>query len=189
MHPAWQGRSGHQQARIRRSTCLLRLSPEMPGHGLSACLTVHAWGRDSWVRCRAPVPSQSRRTRFLNEMAAAWRVPMATLSSTATRSRFTSCPGECWNCARAPQGTAQPACTPPCGARPHGRAHTLQTAAAATESWKCARAPGRLRPAFPPPRGARLHGHAHAASAAARATGGCARAATERRAHRLVVFK
>ena len=51
---------------------------------------------------RAPPPSspaaQSLRTRFLKEMAAACRVPMSTLSSTATRSRFTSCPGECWNC-------------------------------------------------------------------------------------------
>ena len=31
-------------------------------------------------------------------MAATWRMPTSKLSSTATLSRFTSCPGTCWNC-------------------------------------------------------------------------------------------
>ncbi len=59
------------------------------------------------------MPSQSLRTRFLKEMAAAWRVPMSTSSATATRSRFTSCPGECWNCARTVEGQGQGAHSPP----------------------------------------------------------------------------
>lgn len=49
----------------------------------------HEWSRNS------PKGSQSFLVAFLKVMAATWRIPTSKLSSTATLSRFTNCPGTC----------------------------------------------------------------------------------------------
>jgi len=55
-------------------------------------LEYKAYGR------RSPMGSQSFLVAFLKVMAATWRIATSRLSSIATLSKFTSCPGTFWNC-------------------------------------------------------------------------------------------
>ena len=88
------GSYGRARVHCRVLRCNVQHEHMTHSHFMLLLLVVEyeAYGR------RSPMGSQSFLVAFLKVMAATWRIATSRLSSIATLSKFTSCPGTCWNC-------------------------------------------------------------------------------------------